>query len=114
MDGDEKAVACFDLIDELRELPGVDLATGCERRPIRSAVERGSTVIGEAITVLSGRDCGPAARISQARLISGFRNRHVLEYPQVDDESVYAIGRRDAPVPRAECVVLLQEMGDVD
>ena len=47
MDGDEKAVACFDLIDELRELPGVDLATGCERRSIRSAVERGSTIIGE-------------------------------------------------------------------
>lgn len=114
MDGDEKAVVCFDLLDELRELLGVDLATGCERRPIRPAVERGSTIIGEAITVLSRRDCGPAARISQARLISGFRNRLVHEYPQVDDESVSAIGRRDAPVPRAECVVLLQEMGDVD
>jgi len=63
MDGDEKAVACFDLLDEVRELPGVDLVTGCERRSIRPAVERGSTIIGEVITVLSRRDCGPATRI---------------------------------------------------
>ena len=64
MDGYEKAVAYFDLLDEVRELPGVevdlvmtgvDLATGCERRSIRSAVERGSTIIGEVITVLSRR-----------------------------------------------------------
>ena len=31
MDGYEKAVAYFDLLDEVRELPGVDLVTGCER-----------------------------------------------------------------------------------
>ena len=123
MDGYEKAVAYFDLLDEVRELPGVevdlvmtgvDLATGCERRPIRPAVERGSTIIGEVITVLSRRDCGPATRISHARLIVGYHNRLVHEYPQVDDESVCAIGRRHAPVPRAECAVLLQEVGDVD
>ncbi len=128
MDGYEKAVAYFDLLDEVRELPGVGVdlvTTGAVKslciardsehtRELLHAVERGSTIIGEVITVLSRRDCGPATRISHARLIVGYHNRLVHEYPQVDDESVCAIGRRHAPVPRAKCAVLLQEVGAVD
>ena len=82
-------VAACDAILEV--LSGVDLPTYCDRRPIRSAVEREFTIIGEAIGVLTRRDPVLAARISHARLIVGFRNRLVHEYPQIDDEAVYSI-----------------------
>lgn len=95
-------------------LAGVDLDAYCTRRLIRSAVEREFTVIGEAIGMLSRRDPALAARISHARLIVGFRNRLVHEYPQIDDEAVYSIAQRDAPVLRAECEALLGEVGDAD
>ena len=88
--------------------------TYCARRSIRSSVEREFTIIGEAIGVLSRRDPEFAARISHGRLIVGFRNRLVHECPQIDDEAVYSIARRDAPVLRAECAALHEEVGDAD
>ena len=104
-----------DACDAVAEaLAGVDLETYGSRRLIRSAVEREFTVIGEAIGVLTRRDPALAARISHARLIVGFRNRLVHEYPQIDDEAVYSIAERDAPVLRAECNALLAEVGDAD
>ena len=84
-------------------LDGVDLPAYEATRTIRSAVERELTIIGEAIRVLTRRDPALAARISQARLIVGFRNRLVHEYPQIDDEAVYSIAERDTPVLRAAC-----------
>jgi uncharacterized protein with HEPN domain len=104
-----------DACDALTEvLIGVDLETYCARRSIRSSVEREFTIIGEAIGVLARRDPALAARISHARLIVGFRNRLVHEYPQIDDEAVYSIANRDALVLRAECAVLLGQVGDAD
>jgi len=104
-----------DACDALAEvLSGVDLETYCSRRSIRSSVEREFTIIGEAIGALSRRDPVLAARISHARLIVGFRNRLVHEYPQIDDESVYGIARHDVPVLRAECSALHDEVGDAD
>lgn len=44
-------VAACDAVAEV--LAGVDLGTYCARRPIRSAVEREFTVIGEAIRLIS-------------------------------------------------------------
>lgn len=105
-------VAACDAVAEA--LAGVDLEAYCSRRLIRSAVEREFTIIGEAIGVLSRRDPALAARISHARLIVGFRNRLVHEYPQVDDEAVYSIAQHDAPVLRAECAALHDEVGDAD
>ena len=105
-------VAACDSVAEV--LAGVDFETYRSRRPIRSAVEREFTIIGEALGVLSHRDPTLAARISHARLIVGFRNRLVHEYPQIDDDAVYSIAQRDAPVLRAECAALLQEVGDAD
>jgi uncharacterized protein with HEPN domain len=105
-------VAACDAVAEA--LAGVDLEAYCSRRLIRSAVEREFTIIGEAIGVLSRRDPAIGARISHARLIVGFRNRLVHEYPQVDDEAVYSIARHDAPVLRAECAALHDEVGDAD
>ena len=104
-----------DACDAVAEvLAGVDLETYRARRSIRSSVEREFTIIGEAIGVLSRRDPALATRISHARLIVGFRNRLVHEYPQIDDEAVYSIAERDAPVLRAECNALLAEVGDAD
>jgi uncharacterized protein with HEPN domain len=105
----------IDACDAITEvLTGVDLATYSERRPIRSAVERELTVIGEAIGALGRRDAMLADGISHARLIVGFRNRLVHEYPQIDDEAVYSIAQHDVPVLRAECEALLGQVGDAD
>jgi uncharacterized protein with HEPN domain len=105
----------IDACDGLAEaLAGVDLEAYRARRAIRTSVEREFTIIGEAVGVLSRRDPELAARISHARLIVGFRNRLVHEYPQIDDEAVYSIARHDAPVLRAECAALHDEVGDAD
>jgi uncharacterized protein with HEPN domain len=93
-------------------LAGVDLDTYRARRSVRTSVEREFAIIGEAVGVLSRRDPDLAARISHARLIVGFRNRLVHEYPQIDDEAGFAIAQRDAPTLRAECAALLEQVGD--
>ena len=104
-----------DACDAISEaLAGVDLATYRKRRPVRSAVEREFTVIGEAIAALGRCDPGLATRISHARLIVGFRNRLVHGYPQIDDEAVYSIAQHDVPVLRAECAELLEQVGGAD
>ena len=103
--------AC-DAIGEV--LAGIDLATYSQRRPIRSAVEREFTVIGEAVAALGHLEPALAATISHARLIVGFRNRLVHECPQIDDEAVYSIAQHDVPILRAECGVLLEQVGDAD
>ena len=55
MDPNAKAHAYFDLLDELRSLLGmdVDLARYRNGRVARSAVERESIIVGEAVTVLA-------------------------------------------------------------
>ena len=104
-----------DACDAITEvLSGVDLGTYALRRPIRSAVEREFTIIGEAVSALTRQDPEVAAGISHARLIVGFRNQVVHEYSQIDDEAVYAIARHDVAVLRAECVVLLDRVGDAE
>ncbi len=81
-----------DACDAIAEvLAGVDFATYGERRPIRSAVEREFTVIGEATNALARRDPGLAALIAHARLIVGLRNRLVHEDPEIDDEPTLSL-----------------------
>lgn len=101
-------IAACDAIAEV--LDGVDLGTYCIRRPIRSAVEREFTIIGEAMAILGRREPSIAERIPQARLIVGFRNRLVHEYPQIDAESVYAIAQHDTAILRRQCAELLQQI----
>ena len=98
----------------LEVLLGVDLEAYRTRRPIRSAVEREFTIIGEAVSALTRQDPELAAGISHARFIVGFRNQIVHEYSQIDDEAVYSIAQHDVLVLRAECVALLERMTDAD
>lgn len=101
-------IAACDAITEV--LDGIELSTYCTQRPIRSAVEREFTIIGEAMAVLGRRAPEIAQRIPQARLIIGFRNRLVHEYPQIDAESVYSIAQHDTALLRSQCAGLLQEI----
>ena len=55
----------------------------------------------ESDNVLARHDPVLAAGISRARLIVGFRNRLVHEYPQIDDEAVYSIAQHDVSGPLA-------------
>ena len=97
-----------------RFLSGVDYAAYREAELTRSGVERQLILIGEAVNSLLRLEPTLAGRISHARLIVGSRNRLVHEYPQVDDEAVYSIVQHDAPVLRAECAALHDEVGDAD
>jgi uncharacterized protein with HEPN domain len=103
--------ACDGIAEVLR---GVDLEKYRTTRPIRSAVEREFTIIGEAVSALARRDPELAAGISRARLIVGFRNQIVHACSQIDDETVYAIARHDVPALRAECVALRGRMTESD
>ena len=62
--------------------------------------------------VLSRRDPALAMRITHSRLIVGFRNRLIHEYPQIDAETVYAIAQHDTSILRDECAVLLKEVDE--
>lgn len=95
-------------------LDGVDLSMYASNRPVRSAVEREFTIIGEAVNSLSKIDPGLSARISHARMIVGFRNQLVHDYPAILDNAVWAIAQNDAPVLRNECTMLVDELQRAD
>ncbi len=81
-------VDCCDAI--AATLEGVDLPTYETNRTVRSAVERELTIIGEAVNYLSKLDPEQAARITHARMIVGFRNLVVHDYPAIVDSAVWA------------------------
>jgi uncharacterized protein with HEPN domain len=53
------------------------------------------------------------ARLTNGRIVD-FRNQLTHEYQRVDDRIVWLIARDDVPVLRAECEMLLAEVGDAD
>ena len=79
-------------------LDDVDLPTYEATRTLRSAVEREFTVIGEAVRRLSQLDADLVARISHTRMIVGFRNQLVHDYPAIIDATVWAIALNEAPL----------------
>jgi uncharacterized protein with HEPN domain len=81
---------------------------------MRSAVEREFTIIGEAVNSLSKVDPELSARISHARMIVGFRNQLVHDYPAILDAAVWAIAQNDVPVLREECAALLEKLEGAD
>jgi uncharacterized protein with HEPN domain len=101
-------VGCCDALAVALE--GVDVAAYQADRTVRSAVERESTVIGEAVNQLSKLDPVLSTRITHARMIVGFRNLLIHDYPAIVDSAVWAIARNDAPVLRAECAALFDEL----
>jgi uncharacterized protein with HEPN domain len=93
-------------------LRGIDLEAYKTDRLVRSAVEREFTIIGEAMSVLSRSAPDIFGSITRARRIVDFRNQLTHEYPNVNDALVWGIADRDVPVLRAECVALLNDLGD--
>lgn len=101
-------VECCDAIAVT--LDGIDMPTYEATRTIRSAVEREFTIIGEAVNSLSKTAPELSARVSHARMIVGFRNQLVHDYPAILDQAVWAIACKDAPVLREECAALIEEI----
>ena len=95
-------------------LSGVEFDEYHATRMLRSAVEREFTIIGEAIAVLSRTEPQLFARLTNGRRIVDFGSQLTHAYLLVDDRIVWLIARDDVPVLRAECEVLLAEVGDAD
>jgi uncharacterized protein with HEPN domain len=90
---------------------GQDIATYRSNRLVRSAVEREFLIVGEAVSALSRSFPHLFTQITHARRIVDFRNRLAHEYSDVDDNVVWLIAVYDVPVLRAECTVLLENLG---
>jgi uncharacterized protein with HEPN domain len=103
--------ACDAIAAALRE---VELSRYESDRLIRSAVEREFILIGEALASLARLDALLTARISNVRMIVGFRNLLTHDYAAVRDATVWATAVRDAPVLRDECQALLDELEEAD
>jgi uncharacterized protein with HEPN domain len=88
-------------------LEDVDLDAYKSRRAIRSSVEREFILIGEAVASLRRLAPDLAARITDARVIVGFRNVLTHEYAAVDDDAVYGVATEDLATLRRECASLL-------
>ncbi len=95
-------------------LHDVDLAAYQGNRVVRMAVEREFITIGEAVNSLGRLDPELASGISHAGRIVAFRNQLAHDYASIEDETVWAIARRDVPVLRAECEALLEALGGAD
>ncbi len=103
--------AC-DSIESL--LDGVDLAKYDASRSIRSAVEREFIIIGEAVSALGRIAPEAVARISDARMIVGFRNVLTHDYAAVDNETVFGTASESVPVLAREARQLLRELEGSD
>jgi uncharacterized protein with HEPN domain len=92
-------------------LSGMDIAAYRANRLVRSAVEREFLIVGEAVAALSRSFPHLFTQITHARRIVDFRNRLAHEYSDVDDNVVWLIAEHDVPVLRAECGMLLENLG---
>lgn len=99
--------AC-DAIDAV--LSGVDIKIYLEQRWIRSSVEREFIIIGEAVASIRRVRPEIAERISNARVIVGFRNVLTHEYAAVDDEAVYGVATEDLGLLKRECREILEQV----
>jgi uncharacterized protein with HEPN domain len=69
------------------------------------AVERGLSIIGEAVTQLVKIE--PSARITSAKQIIGFRNVLIHNYARVSQAVVWKILQEDLPLLKIEIGKLL-------
>lgn len=73
----------------------------------RLAVERGLTIIGEAMLSVTKKSPTLAAQISDVPRIVGLRHRLVHDYPNIDSDEVWRIIHEDVPLLLAEVRALL-------
>jgi uncharacterized protein with HEPN domain len=71
------------------------------------AVERGLSIIGEAVTQFVKLE--PNAKLSSARQIIGFRNILVHNYARVSQAVVWKIVQENLPVLKKEVTEMLEE-----
>ena len=89
---------------------GINLDDYCNSRLIRSSVERGFTIIGEALSQLSRRDGDLFAQIDQAAQIISFRNKLTHEYVTINDQLVWGVIQNNLPVLLEQCTQLLSDL----
>ena len=77
---------------------------------LRSAVERQSEIIGEALAQLVRRFPDIGLRVSQHSEIMAFRNRLIHGYSFVADAVVWSVIETDLPVLRTEVTALLAQL----
>ena len=76
---------------------------------LRSAVERQSEIIGEALTKLAKVDQETATLVSEHRRIIAFRNILIHGYAQIDDRLVWGVLDSKLPTLSQEVKKLLEE-----
>ena len=89
---------------------GINLDDYCNRRLIRSSVEREFTIIGEALNQLSQRDKDRFAQIDQAPQIISFRNKLTHEYAIINDQLVWGVIQNSLPALLKKCIQLLSDL----
>ncbi len=75
--------------------------------PFRWAIERGLTIIGEAMVRLRKADPDIGSKITDVPDIIGFRNKLVHDYPEIEDAQVWKIIREQIPLLLSEVRSLL-------
>lgn len=73
----------------------------------RWAIERGLTIIGEAMVRLRQVDSEIASCVTDVPKIIGFRNQLIHNYPEIEDTDVWDIIRNQVPLLLAEVRALL-------
>ena len=78
---------------------------------MRSAVERKLEVIGDALSLLSKRAPGLAARLPDFRQAIAFRNTLIHGYHGVDHAEVWDIAQTSLPALNAAVTARLDDLG---
>ena len=76
---------------------------------LRSAVERQSAIVGEALTQLAKIDSQTASGINEYQRIIAFRNILIHGYDEIDDRVVWNVLQQYLPTLLGEAGALLNE-----
>ncbi len=103
-----------DISDALAELEeytaGKTQADYFAERQLRRSVERVFEIIGEAMSKMIHRFPESSTRIDDARNIADFRNVLAHEYRNIDDDLVWGIVVRSAPILKVQIDAWLEEL----
>ena len=100
-----------DALTELNEfISGKTLSDYLSGALLRRGVEREFEIIGEAMSKMVHRFPESSVRIEHARRIANFRNVIAHEYRNLDDELVWDVVLRSAPVLRKQVELWLSEL----